>query len=44
MSTRIAGFLLGSNAADLVNFLFRDRTISTLGLDGLLSVWHPSEK
>jgi protease-4 len=44
MSTQIAGFLFGADAADLVNFLFRDRTISTLGLDGLLSVWHPSEK
>jgi protease-4 len=44
MSTRIAGFLFGSDAGDLVNFLFRDRSISTLGLDGLLSVWHPSEK
>ncbi|HEY8193699.1 MAG TPA: signal peptide peptidase SppA [Hyphomicrobium sp.] len=44
MSLRIAGFLFGADARDFVNFLLRDHTISTLGLDGLLSVWHPSEK
>ncbi|MBN9291249.1 MAG: signal peptide peptidase SppA [Hyphomicrobium denitrificans] len=44
MSGQIAGFLLGSSAGDLVNFLSRERSFSTLGLDGLLSVWHPSEK
>ena len=44
MSSGIAGWLFGSAAADLGNFLLRDRTISTLGLDGLLSVWHPAEK
>jgi len=44
MSTRIAGFLFGASGADIANFLLRDRAISTLGLDGLLSVWHPSEK
>jgi protease-4 len=44
MSTRIAGFLFGASGADLANFLLRERTISTLGLDGLLSVWHPAEK
>ncbi len=44
MSARIAGFLLGSNAGELVNFLSQERSFSTLGLDGLLSVWHPSEK
>ncbi len=44
MSTQIAGWLFGASAADLGNFLLRDRTISTLGLDGLLSVWHPAEK
>jgi len=38
------GFLLGSSTGDLVNFLSRERSFSTLGLDGLLSVWHPSEK
>ncbi|SFV26232.1 signal peptide peptidase SppA [Hyphomicrobium facile] len=44
MSAGIAGWLLGPAAGDAVNFLLRDRMISTLGLDGLLSVWHPSEK
>ncbi len=44
MSAGLAGWLFGSSAADAANFLLRDRTISTLGLDGLLSVWHPSEK
>jgi len=44
MSAQVAGFLLGPNAGQLVNFLSQDRSISTLGLDGLLSVWHPSEK
>jgi protease-4 len=44
MSAGIAGWLFGPAAADATNFLLRDRTISTLGLDGLLSVWHPSEK
>ncbi|WP_045837239.1 signal peptide peptidase SppA [Hyphomicrobium sp. 99] len=44
MSASIAGWLLGPAAGDAVNFLVRDRMISTLGLDGLLSVWHPSEK
>jgi protease-4 len=44
MSSRVAGWVLGAGAGDLTNFLLGDRTISTLGLDGLLSVWHPSEK
>jgi protease-4 len=44
MSARIAGILLGSGAGDLVTFLSQERSFSTLGLDGLLSVWHPAEK
>ncbi|MBA2125568.1 signal peptide peptidase SppA [Hyphomicrobium methylovorum] len=40
----IASLLFGSQAGDVVNFFSRDRSISTLGLDGLVSVWHPSEK
>ncbi len=44
MSAGVAGWLFGPSAAEAANFLLRDRTISTLGLDGLLSVWHPSEK
>ncbi len=44
MSAGIVGWLFGQTAGDAANFLLRDRMISTLGLDGLLSVWHPSEK
>jgi protease-4 len=44
MSSGIVRWLFGSTAAEIGNFLAQDRTISTLGLDGLLSVWHPSEK
>jgi len=44
MSAQVAGWLLGVNGADISNFFLRDHSISTLGLDGLLSVWHPSEK
>jgi protease IV len=44
MSASLAGWLFGPSASEAANFLLRDRTISTLGLDGLLSVWHPSEK
>jgi protease IV len=39
-----AGAVFGPGAAQLADSLLRDRSISTLGLDGLLSVWHPSEK
>ncbi|MGI9404152.1 MAG: signal peptide peptidase SppA [Hyphomicrobium sp.] len=39
----IAGGLLGDSEARLVRILGRDRSLSTLGLDGLVSVWHPSE-
>jgi protease-4 len=42
MSASVAGWLLGPSAAEAASFLLRDRTISTLGLDGLLSLWHPS--
>jgi protease-4 len=44
MTARVAGWVIGASGTDLANFLLRDRTISTLGLDGLLSVWHPAEK
>jgi protease-4 len=44
MSSGVVGWLFGQSAAGVADFLLRDRTISTLGLDGLLSVWHPSEK
>lgn len=39
----IAGGLLGDSEAHLVRILGRDRSLSTLGLDGLVSVWHPAE-
>jgi protease-4 len=39
----IAGGLLGDSEARLVRILGRDPSLSTLGLDGLVSVWHPSE-
>jgi protease IV len=44
MSASLAGYVFGPAAGEAANFILRDRTISTLGLDGLLSVWHPSEK
>ena len=44
MASSAAGALFGPQASELVSNLFRDRGISTLGLDGLVSVWHPSEK
>ena len=44
MAARAAGLVFGAEAGQLAGALFRDRSISTLGLDGLLSVWHPSEK
>lgn len=42
MSASIFRWLFGPSAAGAANFLLRDRTISTLWLDGLLSVWPPS--
>jgi protease IV len=36
--------LLGPEASQLASTLFSAQGKSTLGLDGLLSVWHPSEK
>ncbi len=35
--------IFGSGGAALAKLLSRDRLVSTLGLDGLVSVWHPSE-
>ncbi len=39
----IAGGLLGDGEARLVRIRGRDPSLSTLGLDGLVSVWQPSE-
>jgi protease IV len=44
MASHAAGRIFGASAGELTGLLMRDRSISTLGLDGLLSVWHPSEK
>lgn len=44
---RIAGFtesLFGSGAGKLAGFLLGDHGTNALALDGLISVWHPSEK
>lgn len=35
--------LLGGSGSTLGRILLGERTISSLGLDGLISVWHPSE-
>ena len=44
MSSRIAGSLVGAIGQEIGQILSADRGISTLGLDGLVSVWHPSDK
>lgn len=43
-AARLTGLLFGAQAEEMASFLLRDRSISTLGLDGLLSVWHPADK
>ena len=40
MTSSLAGWVFGAWAADLGNFLTRN----SVGLDGLLSVWHPADK
>lgn len=37
------GYFFGKNGTAMANLLARDSFVSTLGLDGLVSVWHPSE-
>jgi protease-4 len=44
MATRAAASIFGPEAGQWASLLFSGQTNSTLGLDGLLSVWHPSEK
>lgn len=44
LSSRLWGGLLGTEVAHTVQMLAHDPTISTLALDGLVSVWHPSDK
>ncbi len=43
-TSSVAGRLFGPRAEALMQLLFGDQRISSSGLDGLLSVWHPSEK
>lgn len=43
-ASRAFGPLLGEQVAQLTQIVMRDPAISTLGLDGLVSVWHPSDK
>lgn len=43
-TSSVAGYLFGPKAEALVQLILGDRRISTSGLDGLLSVWHPAEK
>lgn len=40
----LANWLLGESAGSLIGMAQNDRTLSTLGLDGLVSVWHPAER
>jgi protease-4 len=44
MAYQAAGSVFGPEASQLAGALFGPRLNSTSGLDGLLSVWHPSEK
>jgi protease IV len=44
MAARAAGAVFGPEASNLAASFFRDHGISAYGLDGLVSVWHPSEK
>jgi protease IV len=40
----LIGRIFGQQAGDLAGALMRDPSFPSLGLDGLLSVWHPPEK
>lgn len=42
-ATRLGSALLGEGAGQLARVLARDPSFATLGLDGLVSVWQPSE-
>lgn len=43
-AARVAGVFFGAEAGRIAELLVSDRAISTSSLDGLLSVWHPSDK
>ena len=44
MTSRAVSGIFGEQAGKIAAFLTRDSTFSSLGLDGLVSVWHPSDK
>lgn len=44
MASHAFGAWLSDETSGLSEILMRDPSLSTLGLDGLVSVWHPSEK
>ncbi|HPG88502.1 MAG TPA: signal peptide peptidase SppA, partial [Hyphomicrobium sp.] len=44
MAGRAMAAVFGQEVGQIAHALFGDRGISTLGLDGLVSVWHPSDK
>lgn len=44
MASHAFGAWLSQETNGLSQILMRDPSLSTLGLDGLVSVWHPSEK
>lgn len=44
LARHLVGMVFGGGASDFANLVMRDRSLSTLSLDGLVSVWHPSEK
>jgi protease-4 len=41
--TRLASLVMGGIGGDLSTHIAQDRTLGTLSLDGLVSVWQPSE-
>lgn len=44
MAARATAAVFGQDVGRIVHALFGEGGISTLGLDGLVSVWHPSDK
>lgn len=43
-ASAVAGRLFGAEAGELLNIVLKEQTLPSVGLDGMLSVWHPSEK
>jgi protease IV len=43
-SAAIGGYGVGETAAQMIRALSRDTRLETMTLDGLISVWHPSQK